>query len=63
MHAPRPRPYSISGANPPASIPASQTEALERRQALDEQQRGFREPSGQSAALPHPHLFRMRPRP
>ena len=39
----------------PVSVPDAQSRALDRRHALDEQQRAFQ------SACPPPHLFRRRP--
>lgn len=55
--AKQPRPYSTSGSNPPALVPDSQLRALDRRHALDQQQRNFRDRD----PIPPPHCLRNRP--
>lgn len=55
MKAPRPRSYPASGSNPPAPIPESQARALDRKHALDDQQRNFQN------SVPAPHFPRPRP--
>lgn len=56
MHDPRTRSPEGQHANPSdPGIPDSQARALDRRHALNEQQRTFRN------AVPHPHFRRPRP--
>ncbi len=49
------RSYATQGSNPPAEVPDSQRRALERRHALNEQQRQFPQ------NVPAPHFIRPRP--
>lgn len=56
-HEPRPRRYLPEASNPPAAIPDEQRQALERRNALSEQQRTFRIYN----PVPEPHFPRRRP--
>jgi hypothetical protein len=55
MRHPRLRPPTTTGTATGRIVPESQTRALDRRQALDQQQRSFRE------RLFQPHFKRPRP--
>lgn len=52
MNDTRPQFSSVHAARPSEGIPESQSRALERRQALDEQQRAFRKRSAATPRLP-----------
>lgn len=57
MNSLKHRPYTTHGSNPPAQVPETQRKALDRKHALDDQQRHF----ATSPAIPGPHLGRGRP--
>jgi hypothetical protein len=54
----RSRAYAVHGSNPPADVPADQVAALDRRHALDAQQKAASAPS---SSIPAPHWARSRP--